>query len=105
MRQISRAESISLGDDRNQVDARAQALHDLDVEGLERVAGRADEVQASMNTEIDLVISSGLLLLQHIGLVLVVKELDDGHPGIFVVDIVTEARGVDNGQANCDPVN
>lgn len=65
------------------------------------MASRTDEVQASVDTEIDLVISSRLLLLQHVGLVLVVEELDDGHPGIFVVDIVTESRGVDNGQTNC----
>ncbi|KUI52641.1 hypothetical protein VP1G_10488 [Cytospora mali] len=89
---VSRAESISLGDDRYQVDARAEALHDLDVERLEGVAGWANEVQASVNTQVDLVISAGLLLLQHVGLVLVVEELDDGHPRVPVVDIVAKSR-------------
>lgn len=98
--QVSRAESISLGDDGNQVDARAQALHDLNVKGLEGVAGRADEVQAGMDTEIDLVLSTGLLLLKHVRLVLVVEELDDGLPGVAVVDIVAKAGGVDNGQSD-----
>lgn len=39
-----------------------------------------DEIQASVHTEIDLVNSARLLLLKHIGLVLIVKELDDRHP-------------------------
>lgn len=99
--QISRAESISLGDDGDQVDARAEALHDLDIKGLERVAGGADEIQARVHTEINLVISAWLLLLQHVGLMLIVEELDDGHPRIFVVDIITEARGIDDGEADC----
>lgn len=60
----------------------------------------SDEVQARVDTEIDFVDTAGLLLLQHIGLVLVVKEFDNGHPGVTVVDIVAEARGINNGQAN-----
>lgn len=99
--QVSRAESISLGNHWNQVDARAESLHDLDVERLQGVTGGADEVQARVDTEIDLVVSARLLLLQHVRLVLVVEELDDWHPGVAVVDVVTEARGVDDSQADC----
>jgi hypothetical protein len=68
------------------------------------VAGRADEVQAGVDAEIDLVLAAGLLLLEHIRLVLVVKELDNGHPRVPVVDIVAKARRVDHGQANYDRV-
>jgi len=32
--------------------------------------------------------------------VLIIEELDDGLPGVSVVDVVAEARGVDNGKAN-----
>lgn len=98
--QISRAEGVSLGNDGDQVDARAESLHDLNVEGLEGVAGGADEVEAGMDTEVDLVLAAGLLLLKHVGLVLVVEELDDGHPGVAVVDIVAETGGVDDGQSD-----
>jgi hypothetical protein len=42
--QVSRAERISLGDNRDQVHARAESLHDLNVKRLEGVAGRANEV-------------------------------------------------------------
>lgn len=64
------------------------------------MAGRADEVQASMDTEINLVLAAWLLLLKHVGLVLVVEELDNGLPGVAVVDIVTESRSVNDSQSN-----
>ena len=51
-----------------------------------------------MDAEVDLVLAPGLLLLQHVRLVLVVQELDNGHPGISVVDVVAEAGGVDDRQ-------
>lgn len=94
------AEGVGLGDNRDQVDTGAQALHDLDVEGLEGVSGGSDEVQASVNAHIDLVSTAGLLLLEHVGLVLVIQELDDGLPGVAVVDIVAEAGGINDGQTN-----
>lgn len=98
--QISRAEGIGLGDDRNEVDARAKSLHNLNVKGLEGVSSRSNEVEAGMDTEVDLVLTTGLLLLEHVRLVLVVEEFDDGLPGVAVVNIVTEAGGVDNGQSD-----
>ena len=64
------------------------------------MAGGADEVQAGVNTEIDLIRAARLLLLQHVRLVLVVEELDDGLPRVAVVDVVTETRGVDNSKAD-----
>lgn len=102
--QVCWAECISLGNDWNQVDARAKSLHDLDVKGLECVSGRADEVQASVHTEINLVLAAGLLLLKHVGFMLVVEELDDRHPRVPVVDIIAEAGSIDHGQANYDRV-
>jgi len=102
--QIRRAESIGLGDNGDEVDAGAEPLHDLNVEGLKGVAGGADEVQARVHTEIDLVLATGLLFLKHVRLVLVVEELDNGHPRVPVVHVVAEAGCVDNGQADCDTV-
>ena len=98
--QVRRAERVGLGDHGDQVDARAEALHHLNVERLEGMARRANEVQAGMDTEIDLVIATGLLLLQHVRLVLVIEELDNRHPRVAVVDIVAEARGIDDRQAD-----
>lgn len=94
--QVGRAEGVCLGDDRNEVDARAEPLHDFNVERLKGVTSRANEVQASVNTEVNLVLATGLLLLKHVGLVLVVEKLDNGHPGVTVVDVVAEAGGIDD---------
>ena len=99
--QIRGAQSICLGNHRDEVDTCAELLHHLDVEGLERVASRANEVQAGVHAEIDLIAALRLLLLQHERLVLVIEELDDGLPGVAVVDVVAEARGVDDGQTDC----
>jgi hypothetical protein len=53
-----------------------------------------------MDTEVDLVLAAGLLLLKHVRLVLVVEELDNGHPRIAVVNVVAESGCVDDGQSD-----
>ena len=78
--QIRGAEGIGLGNNGNQVDSGAEPLHHLNIKRLECVAGRADEVQACVHTEVDLVLTAGLLLLKHVGLVLIVQKLDNGLP-------------------------
>lgn len=98
--QVRGAEGIRLGNNGDKVDTGAQALHDLNVEGLQGVSGGADEVQAGMHTHIDLVRTARLLLLQHVRLMLVVKELNDGLPRVTVVDIVSESGGINDGQAD-----
>lgn len=99
--QVRRAESIGFGNDGDEVDARAQPLHNFDIEGLQGVAGRSDKVQASVYTHVDLVCTTGLLLLQHVRFMLVVKEFNDGLPGVTIVDVVAKAGGVNDGQTNC----
>lgn len=93
-------QGVGLGDDGDQVDTRAQTLHHLDVQRLQSVSSRADEVQAGVHTHVDLVRPTGLLLLEHVRLVLVIQEFDNGLPGVAVVDIVSEAGGINDGQAN-----
>src|SRR4051794_7806048 len=98
--QIAVAQGISLGNNGDQVDSGAQALHDLNVERLQGVTGGADEVQTSVHAHVNLVGSAGLLLLEHVRLVLVIQELDNGLPRIAVVHVVSEARGINNGEAD-----
>ena len=78
--EIGGCEGVSLCDHGDQVDTSAELLHDLNVEGLQAVAGRANEVQACVHTEIDLLSAARLLLLEHVALVLVVEELNDWLP-------------------------
>ena len=94
--------SIGLCNDWDQVDTGAQALHHLDIERLQSVSSWADEVQASMHAQVNLVCSAWLLLLKHVALVLVVQEFYDWLPAVAVVHIVTESRGVNDGQADLE---
>jgi hypothetical protein len=100
LREIDGCEGVSLSDDGDQVDTSAELLHDFNVQGLEAVAGRTDEVQASVHTEIDLLGSARLLLLKHVALMLVVEELDDRLPRVAVVHVVAETGGVNDREAD-----
>ena len=62
------------------------------------MACRLDEVEAGVDAEVDLLLALGLLLLAHVRLVLVVNEVDDGSPRVTVVDVVAEARGINDGE-------
>ena len=94
------AEGVGLGNNGDQVDTGAQALHNLDIERLEGVSSGADEVQAGVHTHVNLVGTAGLLLLEHVGLVLVIQELNNGLPRVAVVDIVSEAGSIDDSETN-----
>ena len=84
----------------DKVDARAETLHDLNVQRLESVASRADEVQASMHSQVDLLRSARLLLLQHVALMLIIQELNDRLPAVPVVHVVTETWGIDDRESD-----
>jgi hypothetical protein len=51
-----------------------------------------------MDPQIRLFIPLGLLLLTHVRLMLIVDEFDDGHPRVTVVDVVTEAGGINDSE-------
>ena len=72
--------------------------------GNSRVACWADEVQAGVNPEVNLLPPLGLLLLAHIRFMLVVDEVDNGRPRVAVVDVVTEAGSVDDGELRLELV-
>jgi hypothetical protein len=63
-----------------------------------RVPSGPDEVETSVNPEVNLFVALRLLLLAHIRFVLVINEVDDWRPGITVVDIVTKSGGVNDGK-------
>ena len=67
-----------------------------------RVTCRADEVEAGVNSKVRLFVPLRLLLLTHICLMLVINKLDDRHPRVAVVDVVTEARCVNNGELDLE---
>lgn len=65
------------------------------------MSGGSDEIEAGMDTQVDLIDPSRLLLLEHVGFMLVIEEFDDWHPRIAVVNIIAESRCIDNCQADC----
>ena len=64
------------------------------------MAGGTDEVEASVDTEVNLFGSAWLLLLKHIGFMLIIEELNDGLPRVTIVHIVAKSRGIDDGEAD-----
>ncbi len=66
------------------------------------MAGRPDEAQASVDTKITLLAALRLLLLNHVRLMPVINEVDDGRPRVAVVDIVTETGRVDDGELDLE---
>jgi len=76
-----------------------QALHDLDVQGLQGVAGGLDEEDAGMDAVVNNVHAVDLVLGIEVGVKALLDVVDDGAPRLVVVDEVAEARGINNGQA------
>jgi len=97
---VAWTECVGLGNDWNEVDPGRKALHDLNVERLQSVSCRANEVETSMNAKIDPVATTRLLLLEHVGLVLIIQEFDDWLPRIAVVHIVPETWCIDDRKAD-----
>lgn len=98
--QVGRAQGIGLGNHGYQVHSGTEPLHNLDVEWLQSVPCWSNKIQTSMDPKINLVNTTRLLLLQHVGLVLVIKELNDWHPRVAIVDIIAKSGRVDDGKAD-----
>ena len=98
--EILRTQSVGLGNNRDEVDTSAQSLHNFNIKWLQSVTGWTDEIEAGMDTEIDLFLAHWLLLLEHVRLMLVIEELNDGLPRIAVVDVVAKAGCVDNSKSH-----
>ncbi len=96
-------EGVSLGNDGNQVDLGVQALHDLDVQRLQRVAGGLDEEDAGVDAVVNDVHAVDLVLSIEVGIETLLNVIDNGSPRLVIVDKVAKARGIDDGQAKTDP--
>ena len=93
---------VRLGYDGYEVDAVVQALHDLDIERLERVSGR-DEVEAAVDARVgDGQATVHLRLGVEVLVVARIDVVDDGRPAVGVVYGLAEAGRVDDGEAQVD---
>jgi len=96
--------SIGLGNDGNQVDLGVQPAHDLNVQRLQGVARRLDEVDARVDTVVNDVGAVDLVLGLEVGVVSLLNVLDNRAPRVIVVHKVTKSRGVDDGETKTDTV-
>lgn len=121
---LLKSERVGLGDDGNNVDGLAQLLENDDIDGLQAVARRRDEVKAAVDTGIldvadwrsvkvrrtcrqtgkSLPLTLSSQFLPEVGRVLVLDVLDNGVPAAVVVDKVAIAGSVNNVQAQSDAV-
>lgn len=92
-------QGVGLGDDGNQIHPRVESAHDFDVEGLQGVAGRLDEVDAGMDPIVNNVHAVDLVLGVEVGIVAELNVFHNWAPRIIVVDKVSKARGVNDGEA------
>lgn len=95
---------IGLGDNWDQVDLGVQATHDLNIERLQGVASRLDEVNTSMDTVVNNVHAVDLVLSFKVSVVSLLDVFDNRSPRVIVVDKVTKSGGINNSQAKTDSI-
>ena len=79
-------------------------LHHLNVQRLQRVARGLDEVDNSVDAVVHDVHAVDLVLGVKVGIEPLFNVLNDGVPRLIVVDEITEAGGIDNGQPQANAV-
>jgi len=97
-------QSVSLGDDWDEVDLGVESAHDFDVQRLERVTGRLDEVNTSVYTVVDNVHAVDFVLGVQVSIKSLLNVLHDGSPRVVVVDKVTEAWSINNVQPQANTI-
>jgi hypothetical protein len=97
--QLSRCQRVGLANDRNDVDAWLEPLHEFDIEFSEAMAGWCDKVEERVDT---VVAESGITLdtrlLRENVVVLSLEVANDFAEGGLVVDLIAEAGCVDDCQ-------
>lgn len=91
-------QGIRLGDDGNKVDLGMEALHDLDIKGLQRVAGGLNEEHTSMDAVIHNVHAVHFVLGIEVRIKTLLDVVDNGPPRLVIVHKVAEARGINDSQ-------
>ena len=102
---LLQCQTVRLGNDRHDIDRLAQLLQHDDINRLEGMTGRADEVQAAVDPRVlDVALTLGSELFPQVCTVLVLDVLDNGVPAAVVVDQVAVAGGVDDVEAEAHAV-
>jgi hypothetical protein len=97
-------ESISLGNDRDEVDFGMESSHHLNIEGLQGMPSWLNEVYTGVYTVVHDVHSVDLVLSLEVRVESLLNVLHNWSPRIVVVHEITKARGVYNSQSQSDSV-
>ena len=97
-------QSISLGNDWNQVDLGVKSAHDLDIKWLQRVASWLEEVDTSVDTVVDDVHAVDLVLGIEVSIESLLNVVDNWSPRLVVVDEVSETWGINNSKSEADTI-
>lgn len=79
-----------------------KALHDLDIQGLQGVAGWLNEEDAGMDAVVHNVDTVDLIFSIEVGIKALLDVVDNWTPRFVVVHKITKARGIDNSQPQAD---
>jgi hypothetical protein len=75
-----------------------KSAHNLDVQWLQSMASRLDEVYASMNSVIDNVHSVDLVLSIQISIEALLNIIHNWSPRLIIVNEISKARGINDCQ-------
>ena len=78
--------------------------HNLDIQGLQGMSGRLNEVDTGVDSVINNVHSVNLVLGFQIGVETLLNVINDWAPGFIIVDKVSESRGIDNSKAKTNAI-
>ena len=102
---LLQGQTIRLRDDWDHIHGLAQLLQHDNINRLQRMSGRRNEVQAAMNAGIlNIPLTLGCEFFAQVGGVLILDIFDDGIPAAVVVDEVAVTRGVDDVEAEAHAV-
>lgn len=102
---LLQSQTIRLCNHGNHIHRLAQLLQYHDIDRLQRMSGRRNEVQTAVNPGIlNVPLTLGGELFAQVGGVLVLDVLDDGVPAAIVVDEVAVAWSVDDVQTQAHAV-
>lgn len=81
-----------------------ETAHDFNVQGLERVAGRLNKVNAGVNPVVDNIHPVDFIFSLQVGIKPLFNVFHNGSPRIVVVDKIAKPGGIHNRQAQANPI-
>jgi hypothetical protein len=75
-----------------------KSAHNFNVQGLQRMASRLDEVDAGMNSVVDDVHAIDLIFCVQVGIEALLNVIHNWSPRLIIVNEITKTRGINDCQ-------